>query len=90
MLATFAWTKTATRDTILTAPEILEGMREQNDVVRAIGRDLQVPVYDFAAEMPTRPRLFEDAVHVSAAGSRLQGRLFAEFLLREGLVPGRP
>jgi hypothetical protein len=32
-------------------------MREQNEAVRAIGRERQVPVYDLAAEMPDDLRI---------------------------------
>jgi len=89
VLATFAWSEKVTYDPSLTSPEIVGAMREQNEVLRAIGRERQVPVYDFAAEMPDDPRLFVGALHMTVEGSRVQGRLFADFLLREGLVPTR-
>lgn len=88
VLATFAWSEKVSYDPSLTSPEIVGAMREQNEVVRAIGRELQVPVYDFAAEMPDDPRLYVGALHMTVEGSRVQARLFADFLLREGLVPG--
>jgi GDSL-like lipase/acylhydrolase family protein len=89
VLATFAWSEKVSNDPSLTSPEIVAAMREQNEVVRAIGRERQVPVYDFAAEMPDDPSLFVGALHMTVEGSRVQARLFADFLLREGLVPTR-
>jgi hypothetical protein len=87
VLATFAWSEKVSYDPVLTAPEIVAAMTEQNEVVRAIGREREIPVYDFAAEMPDDPRLFVGALHMSVEGSRVQARLFADFLIREGLVP---
>ena len=87
VLATFAWSEKVTSDPALTSPEIVAAMREHNEVLRAIGRERQVPVYDFAAEMPDDPHLFVGALHMTVEGSRVQARLFADFLLREGLVP---
>lgn len=89
VLATFAWSEKVTYDKVLNSPEIVGAMREQNEVVRAIGRERQVAVYDFAAEMPDDPRLFVGALHMTVEGSLVQARLFADFLLREGLVPTR-
>lgn len=89
VLATFAWSEKVSYDPSLTSPEIVGAMREQNEVVRAIGRERQVAVYDFAAEMPDDPRLFVGALHMTVEGSRVQARLFADFLLREGLLPTR-
>jgi hypothetical protein len=88
VLATFAWSEQVT-DGAFTSPEMVGAMREQNEVVRAIGRERQVSVYDFAAEMPDAPRLFVGALHMTVEGSRVQASLFADFLLREGLVPTR-
>lgn len=87
VLATFAWSEKVTYDRVLTSPEIVAAMAEQNELVRAIGREREVPVFDFAAEMPDDPRLFVGALHMSVEGSRVQARLFADFLIREGLVP---
>jgi hypothetical protein len=89
VLATFAWSEKVSYDPSLTSPEIVGAMREQNEVVRAIGREQQVAVYDFAAEMPDDPALYVGALHFTVEGSRVQARLFADFLLREGLVPTR-
>jgi lysophospholipase L1-like esterase len=89
VLATFAWSGKVQDDPASTSPEVVGALREQNAVVQAIGRERQVPVYDFAAEMPDDPRLFVGAVHLTAEGSRIQARLFADFLVREGLVAER-
>ncbi len=89
VLATFAWSEKVTYDPVLTAPEIVNAMAEQNELVLAVGREREVPVYDFAAEMPDDPSLYVGAVHMGVEGSRVQARLFADFLLREGLVPTR-
>ena len=52
-----------------------------------LGEQHDVPVYDFAAEMPPDRKYWNDGIHVNAEGATLKGRLFAEFLESSGLLP---
>lgn len=74
-------------DPALNSPEVRRGIAEHNEVIREIGRRLDVPVYDLASDFPSQPRLFVGAVHFTAAGNQLRGNLIADFLVREGLLP---
>ena len=77
-------------DPALVSEEIRGGVAEHNRVIAEIGAALGVPVFRFAELFPRETDLFADAIHLSEAGSRLQGEMFAEFLLEQGLVPPGP
>ncbi len=62
-------------------------LRQHNDVVRAVGEKLGVPVFDFAREFPRREELFQDPIHVSEAGARAKAEYFARYLAESGLLP---
>ena len=68
-------------------PEFVAGIEEQNDVLRAMAASQDVPLFDFAAVFPRDQALFFDPVHVNAKGAGVKARLFAEYLLSQGLIP---
>jgi lysophospholipase L1-like esterase len=88
VLATFAVSRE--KGDLFSAPAMLKGIEEQNRVLQALGDDLDVPVFDYAAVAPTAPELYFDGVHVLAEGSRIKARLFADYLARNVLPPPRP
>lgn len=61
-------------------PHYGQGFAEINDVIRNVGLTHDVPVYDFAAEMPMAKEYWADGVHVNEAGARRMGELFAGFM----------
>lgn len=61
-------------------PHYEQGYRENNDVIRAVAREQQVPVFDFAGQMPQDRQWWRDGRHVNEAGARLQAELFAAFI----------
>ncbi len=85
VLATFAFTPEGTDEVRATAAEYLDAYREQNELVRALGEELGVPVLDLAAVL-TDPIFFVDGRHVNEEGARIKGELFAEFLLGHRLL----
>lgn len=58
-----------------------------NERIREVARRLEVPLIDLAAEVPGRPELIYDAVHLTDAGSLLVGEIVGKKLLP--LVEGR-
>lgn len=87
VLSTFAHCDCGKGDAALESPEIVRGIAEHIEVVREIGKALDVPVLDLAAALPDDPRYFVGAVHFSAEGNGRRALLVADFLVREGLVP---
>lgn len=88
VLATFALSRE--KGGVVSTPAMLEGIEEQNRVLQALGDELDVPVFDYAAVAPTAPELYWDEVHLVAEGSRIKARLFAAYLARNVLPPPRP
>jgi len=74
MLSTWAHSEDF-NDPILTA-----GVRENNDVVRRVGKRSGVPVLDFAGVMPGESKLWSDGIHVNAPGAARKAEIFAAFI----------
>jgi lysophospholipase L1-like esterase len=85
--ATFALCECVQSDRALVSAEVRQGVAEHNRVIEEVGAALGVPVFRFAEVFPRDPELFSSAVHLSARGYRLQGELFADFLMQAGLLP---
>jgi len=86
VLATFAYSKEIEGDA-MSSEEFAVGMEELNRVIVKLGREFEVPVFDFASAFPDNPDLFFGAVHVNHQGVREKARLFARFLIEGGLLP---
>lgn len=87
MFATFAYSPRFP-DARSSSPEYQRGYAEGNAVMTAVGERRDVPVYDFAADMPPDEKYWEDGRHVLLPGSRLKARLFGKFLVDNALIPG--
>ena len=85
VLATFAVSHEK-QDRFFTQP-FVDAVQEQNGVLREIGRELSVPVFDYAAVAPTDAEFYWDATHVLQEGARRKAELFADFLISQGLMP---
>ena len=81
MLATFAW------HPAFPGPPGQSDV-EHNAVIQRVGREHDVPVFDFASAMPRDRALFTDAIHLNVAGALVKAQLFARFLSDHELVPG--
>lgn len=81
MLATFAYFERDVGGDALSTPLMRSAMDEMNEVIREIGREYDVPVFDFATLFPQDPNLFVGSVHVNRAGAQLKAELFAKYLI---------
>jgi lysophospholipase L1-like esterase len=63
-----------------TDPVLKAGVHQNNAVARRTGRQLGVPVFDFAANMPADPQFWEDSIHVNRRGAVRKAELFAAFI----------
>lgn len=86
VLATFAYSPLFDDEPTVSSKEYRSALDEGNDVVARVGMATGVPVYDFAAEMPEDKRYFTDGRHFTREGNELRARLFADFLLAQGLL----
>jgi len=86
LLATFAVSTEAEDGVGFYGQEYRAAIAEQNSVLKEIGRELDVPVYDFAAEFPHDAALYRDPVHVNEDGARRKAELFAARLLSHELA----
>ena len=89
VLATFAWSRDFSEQPRSSSDEYELALNEMNAVMRAVGAENDVPVFDFTAVFPRTRDRFADGRHVNVRGSVLKGRLFGEFLLEQELVPDR-
>lgn len=64
-----------------------KGFEQHNDIVRQIAAQNNVPLFDFAKQMPRDREYWHDGRHVNAVGSELKAGLFARFLVDNGLLP---
>lgn len=75
---------------LMASPEFLEELEECNRTIRGIAHDRDVPLFDIAEVFPADDEYFQDGLHVNFEGVQLEGRLFADFLIRAELLPERP
>lgn len=68
-------------------PEILAAIREMNEVTRGVAETSGTPFLDLDIEFPRNPALFEDSIHVNAAGASRRGEIVAQMLTERDLVP---
>jgi len=70
-------------------PEIIDGIHEMNEISRQVAHELDVPFLDVDLAFPRDRGLFEDSIHVNAAGAARRGEIVAEMLMERRLVPAR-
>lgn len=81
LLATFAYAERDADGDSLSTPLMRRGMDEMNEVLREIGREHDVPVFDFAALFPRDPNLFIGSVHMNRKGAQLKAEFFGKYLI---------
>ena len=65
------------------------GVDEHNRIIRQVGAEMGVPVYDLIAVLPDNPALWIDGLHYSAVGTRWLARRYAAFIAEEGYITGQ-
>ncbi len=71
----------------LKSKNYLHGLLEMNDAARQLAREYSIPFFDYEAVMPKDGHYWRDEIHVSPTGAAMTGRLFANYLIENGLVP---
>ena len=55
-------------------------------MVASIANNYDIPVYDFASEMPKDKVYWSDGVHVNEQGAKKKAELFAAFIHQEEIL----
>ena len=86
MLAT--WAYNGKKSDYISEQYYQSGVAEHNKILKNIGKNHNVPVYDFAKEMPgaSCPDCWHDGRHVTRKGAKIKAKLFARYIDRAGLI----
>ena len=86
VLATFGYCPTCSDQPTVSSPEFISALEEFNGVVRAVGKTMHAPVFDYARVASQEPRDYIDGYHTTEEGSRRMGELFARYLIQQRLL----
>ena len=78
--------KIAYAQALLIDQKALAAARENNDVVKEVAVSHDIPLFDFAGTMPQDATYWADGRHVNEAGALVKARLFAEYIVDQGLI----
>lgn len=84
LLSTWAWSDQL-NDYTATA-HYQKGFQEINEVITKVAELKQVPVYDFASEMPKDKKYWADGPHNNDEGVALKAKLFSIFISRNNIL----
>lgn len=79
LLATWAWSNQ--KDDYASSSHYERGFREQNDMIKKVAEMKNLPVYDFASEIPMDAKYWGDGRHNNQEGIALKSKLFAQFII---------
>lgn len=85
MLSTWAWTNRFSND-YTSSKHYEKGFQDQNNMIKNVGKLKNVPVFDFASEMPMDLKYWGDGRHNDEEGVKLKGKLFANFIIKNKLL----
>lgn len=88
VLMTMPWNEA--NETTAESVPLVQGMREHNEIERALAAERGWPLFALAARAPELQADFVDLVHLSPEGNRRKAELLAHFLLERGLPEERP
>lgn len=84
MLATFAFSTVF--DDYVSTTYYREGFAENNEVIKEVANDLDIPVFDFASVMSEEERYWADGRHLNDEGSARKASLFADFIADSAFI----
>lgn len=68
-------------------PYYRRGFSENNQAVREVAYEHDVPLFEFADVMPQDKKYWADGRHVNELGARKKAELFAGFINESGIIP---
>ena len=72
---------------LASSPEFVAECERSRTILRSIAETFEVAFFDFAEVFPKDPQYFIDEAHVTFEGVQLKGKLFADYLIENGLAP---
>jgi len=87
VLATFAYSPHFKNAPQASSREFRYGIEEHNRLIGKIATEQQVVLFPFADRFPRNCKYYIDGRHVNVRGSRLNARLFAQYLEENQLIP---
>lgn len=72
---------------LVSSPEFQAALEDCNALIKALGQEQKVPVYDLAAVFPKEDKFYQDGLHVNYEGVQIMGKVFADYLEHSALVP---
>jgi lysophospholipase L1-like esterase len=77
-------------DNFMSPQHMQNGVDEQNEIVRSLGEELDIPVVDFAETVPENAAFWIDGMHLTPEGTYEQASEYAAFLIENELLPKPP
>ncbi len=71
----------------MTYPQMQMGANQHNVITQALAEEYDLPLIDFAQNVPYDADLWQDGLHLSAKGAEEQARQYARFLVDNDLLP---
>lgn len=85
MLSTWAWTNRFSND-YASSKHYEKGFQDQNNMIKNVGKLKNVPVFDFASEMPMDKKYWGDGRHNNEEGIVLKAKLFTNFIVNNKII----
>mgnify|MGYP006290450991 CR=1 FL=1 len=89
VMATVTWAPYWDIENTPAAEGFVRGLQEMNALTKEIGARSDVPVLDLDAAMPSDNDLWKDPIHNSPAGAAIKAKLYAQFIIEQGLIDER-
>ncbi len=87
LLATWAWSNQF--NDLGSISHYQQGFKEHNEVVKKVALEKNVPLYNFASEMPMDKMYWTEGIHNNEKGVALKAKLFATFLVNSKILENR-
>lgn len=87
ILVSFAYSPLFINEPVVSSEEYIFAYNEMNTVIRDIAEEMGVNFFDFANYFPKDKRYYSDGRHVNEEGVKLKAELFAEYLIKNKLIP---
>ena len=89
IIATFAYSSLFNNKPRVSSEEYISTFDEMNKTLRTIATETGVNLFDYANIFPKDKKYYIDGRHVTIEGARLQAKLFAQYIIKENLIPRR-
>lgn len=86
LLSTWAWSNKFPNDYYSASIHYQQGFKDLNRVVKKVGKEKNIAVFDFASKMPMDKKYWTEGIHNNEEGVRLKAKLFAKYIQQHHLL----